>query len=104
MNNYRHGDVSLHQTQSLPDGLQLVEHNGSFAIALGEVTGHRHLVTVEKPEHMTLYLDPSTNLYVLNLTAPAKISHEEHATITLEPGIYIQKQEIATRSSSNYFG
>jgi hypothetical protein len=93
MNNYRHGDVDLLQTNSLPEGLVKQDHNGSFPIAFGEVTGHRHMVTTDRPQDMNIYLDPSTNLHVLELKTQAKLSHEEHTTIALEPGIYIQKQE-----------
>lgn len=93
MNNYRHGDVDLLQSDSLPQGLVKQEHNGSFPIAFGEVSGHSHLLTIERPQDMTVYLDPSTNLYVLELKSSALLSHEEHETIVLEPGIYVQKIE-----------
>jgi len=93
MPNYRHGDVSLHQITELPKELKKQKHNGSFAIALGETTGHKHSVVIDRPQDMSIYLDEATGLFVLDLKSEAKITHEEHRTIILEPGIYIQKQE-----------
>ena len=88
-NGARHGDLSFHPIKELPKGLKEVQHKGSFVLAEGEHTGHKHVVTSEK---MKIFQDASGR-YVLQFGSPAKIAHEEHTTITLQPGIYVQEIE-----------
>lgn len=92
LNNYRHGDVSLHGVTELPQNLKAVEHNGEFPIAFGEVTGHRHIVKVADPKTLHIFQDEQGR-YVLEVKDSAEVSHEEHKTITIERGIYIQEAE-----------
>ena len=86
----RHGDLSFHPIAKLPKDAVEVKHNSSFVLALGEHTGHKHVITAE-PDTFKVYQHEGN--YILELKAEAKISHEEHHTITLRPGIYIQKIE-----------
>jgi len=92
INNYRHGDLSYHKIDKLPDGLKKVEHDGNFVLARGEHTGHKHVVTAPRKE-MNIYQD-AEGRYVLEIKEAATIAHEEHSTITLQPGIYIQETEL----------
>lgn len=64
-----------------------LKHIGSFTLALGEQTGHRHVITVERPDQMEMR-QLATGEYVLVLTAPGTVTHEEHKQIVLPPGIY----------------
>ena len=80
----RHGDIPLFKVEKAEG--EIVEHNGSFAVALGETTGHRHLVTVPKLDDMEVRKVDGG--YVLTLRAEGTISHEEHGTLVLSPGIY----------------
>lgn len=81
----RHGDVLVHKVSSLPAGalVQVADVPGQAILAYGEVTGHAHRV---KDPTAQLWLD-GANTY-LTVDQVAQLTHEEHHTITLEPGVY----------------
>lgn len=90
---YRHGDLIFKQVAELPAGLTEKKlADNKFVLALGEVTGHKHVMTAEKEEDMHIYQD-SSGRYVLQIGAPTKLSHEEHDTLVFQPGIYIMDNE-----------
>lgn len=84
---YRHGDVSLHPIDVMPEGLKEVKHKGSVVLALGEFTGHKHVLTVPKVEDMKVLQDKEGRFYI-QVGETGKLSHEEHNTLTIVPGIY----------------
>lgn len=84
-NIYRHGDILLKRIKTLPQGDE-VKTKGQYILAYGEVTGHKHVMTVEKPEHLKV-LDNDGGIFI-ELTEPATVTHEEHNTITVEPGYF----------------
>src|SRR5574343_1200679 len=69
-------------------------HDGSFAVAWGEVSNHAHRVTVADPKDMEVRKLPNGE-YLLILTSEATLSHEEHSapegykTQVLSPGTYL---------------
>lgn len=77
---WRQGDLLIKKVEKLPaklkkrDGLVLVE---------GEATGHAHRLTFGE-----VYETNDGPTLFFNLTKPAALVHEEHATIDFEPGIY----------------
>lgn len=80
------GDIPLFDYAGpLPE--KKLKHDGSFTLALGEKTGHRHVITVERPEQMEVR-QLENGQHVLVLTAPGTITHQEHHMIVLEPGTY----------------
>lgn len=86
MSNFKHqGDVPLYPYHG--EMGTKIEHSGSFVLALGEQTGHKHVIIVERPDQMEVS-QLSTGEYVLKLKSQATITHEEHLPITVEPGIY----------------
>lgn len=85
---YRHGDLSFHPIEKLPDGLKEVEHQGEFTLAEGEFTGHKHVMTIEKPKEMTILRDPKNGQFYIRLGAPAKLTHQEHKQLDFKPGLY----------------
>ena len=88
-----HGDVSLHPVSELPSNLKKVELNEtSYVVAHGE-SGHKHTLVLDKPTDANIFIDPATGLHVLQLLARATITHEEHKTLVIEPGIFIEKRE-----------
>lgn len=87
----RHGDLSFHPLEKLPEGLKEVKQAGSFVLAYGEHTGHKHVITAPR-KTMRIFQDKEGR-YVLELKSEAMIKHEEHKTITLMPGIYHQNIE-----------
>lgn len=90
---YRHGDLIFKQLSELPSNLKkLTLSDNSFVLALGEVTGHKHVMTAEKEEDLKIFQD-SQGRYVLEVVHPTTLSHEEHATLTFRPGIYVMDNE-----------
>lgn len=87
---YRHGDVSLYEVDSMPIGE--TKKVGSFICALGETTGHKHVLTAE-PQTLIEILEAPNGRRYLKLNGQAQLTHEEHKTITVLPGIYEQRQE-----------
>ena len=81
----RHGDVYLVKVEELPKNAraQPTPEPGQAILAYGEVTGHAHRI---KDPTAKLWLD-GTNTY-LTVDQVAQLTHEEHHTIILEPGVY----------------
>ena len=79
---YRHGDVLIAPVDSIPDD---AKKRQSLVLARGEVTGHAH--RVETDELAELY-DAGEELYLRVEGSPARVVHEEHDTIELNPGSY----------------
>lgn len=88
---YAHqGDVIFQKySDKLPD--KKLAHKGSFVLALGEQTGHKHVITCD-PLEMDVY-DEGNGYFVLDLRSQATITHEEHQMIVLEPGQYRVEKE-----------
>ena len=85
----RNGDVVLHSIKELPEGLKKVKNDGSFVLALGETTGHKHTLVAER---MEVFQDAQGRFY-FEVKGSAKVTHEEHKTLTVLPGIYRQGAE-----------
>lgn len=93
MNLYRHGDLIFKTLTELPKNLKKLSlENNAFVLALGEVTGHKHVMTAEKESDMNIFQD-AQGRYILEVKAPTKLSHEEHQTLTFLPGIYVMDNE-----------
>lgn len=79
---YRHGDLLVASTPSLPAGGKKLHH---LVLAEGELTGHSHRIT--EKEGATLY-QAGGQLY-LTVTAPTvTLVHQEHGPISLTRGTY----------------
>ena len=90
MNNkhYRQGDVLIERVGALPKNRRKVaRESGRVVLAHGEVTGHHHSLT---DEHVDLFetADESGVTYLEVREAMAAHTHQEHATVELDPGIY----------------
>ena len=75
----RQGDVVIEKVDAIPEAKWL---EGRKELAFGEVTGHAHRVDVGD-----LFETKEGQLY-LKVDKLAKLSHEEHKTLTLNPGCY----------------
>lgn len=75
----RHGDVLIETVDIIPESKLL---KGRKELAFGEVTGHAHRVDVGE-----LFETKEGQLY-LRVKKLAKLSHEEHKTVPLNPGCY----------------
>ena len=86
---YRQGDIVLQRIPAPPPGCAEVpprRHGGALAhvLAEGEGGGHAHRVPAEPG---TRLLQGEGEAY-LELVAPARLLHEEHAPIDLPAGAY----------------
>jgi hypothetical protein len=87
----RHGDVVIELVKEMPSDVKLLK--GRRELAYGEVTGHAHRVNIVD----CLFETKKGQLY-LKVDKLAKVSHEEHKTVTLNPGVYkvtIKRQDNA---------
>jgi hypothetical protein len=78
---YRQGDLLFVLQETRPEGDLIARQ--SNVIVTGETTGHAHRLTagaVLEASDGTLYLD---------LPYAAKVVHEEHNPITLDPGLWL---------------
>ena len=82
---FDHGDVGIRQITEIPQNAEKVEHNGSFVLAYGEVTGHKHLL--QAPPN-SLEIKKSPDGFYFSLSSVGSVSHEEHKTLTIPPGTY----------------
>ncbi len=89
---YRQGDVLLVKVDidSLPTGAVPQQAHGRIVLAYGEVTGHAHAIDVA---NASLYQWKGDRL--IEAKPGARLVHEEHNAIDLEPGFYrvIQQRE-----------
>jgi len=86
---YRQGDVFLVEAPFPRKGGPItVEHpsRGQLVLALGEATGHAHVITAAKGRAQLFLRGPWRYLYVRE---PVDLVHEEHAPVTVEPGTYL---------------
>lgn len=96
----RQGDVLYHPIKSLPKGCVAVPLNaGRIVLAYGEVTGHAHAIDLrhlsDRADEIAqaaiararLWQAPNGDRY-LEVKEPLALSHEEHSTHLLAPGIY----------------
>jgi hypothetical protein len=92
---YRQGDVGMEQLAEVPEGLEFVS-KPSVVLAEGEVTGHYHLLDASSckvggPTDGTAYpleIAEKDGTMFLRVAEPMPLKHQEHGTITVEPGIY----------------
>jgi hypothetical protein len=93
---YRQGDVMLVRMDELPEGAVLEElpEPHRIVLAYGEVTGHAHAVNTA---YASIYQHEQERFLVAE--PGASLVHEEHSTITLEPGVYhvVRQREYSPR-------
>jgi hypothetical protein len=82
MKMWRHGDVLIVKVDSIPAEAERLPGN---ILAKGEATGHAHRVVGRGK--VGIWRQGTLNFLRVD-EAPADVVHEEHKTITLEPGTY----------------
>lgn len=81
------GDVSLERIDKLPKEAKLKKADKrGFVLMEGEATGHFHSIAETNPEICELY-EVNGVLYV-KASKSVNLTHQEHSTLTLEPGIW----------------
>ena len=85
MTQQQHGDVLLLKVAAIPVGAKPRKPaNGRCVLAEGEATGHAHVMDCGTAE---MFEAEDGTLY-LSVKEPTELTHEEHATQTVEPGVY----------------
>ena len=81
----RQGDVFLTRiTEKIPAGsVKEKPDGGRLILARGEATGHHHSVIEDDAE-----LIREGERMLLNVLRETALQHQEHAEITLDPGLY----------------
>lgn len=83
---YRQGDVLLQRVPRVPDeASQAVVPAGRTVLALGELTGHAHLLTGTDGE---LVESHTAEKRFVTLAVEGVLTHEEHAPIAVPAGTY----------------
>lgn len=80
------GDVPFHPYKGKIKG-ELVTHKGSVVLALGEQTGHKHVITVPKIDDMEARKLPDGG-WILTLKTDGTVTHEEHGPVVIPAGVY----------------
>lgn len=87
---YRQGDILIRRIEGVPTTAKAQPTANSLTIALGEVTGHAHVLVAPAGsgiQAIAPYRDETDTLF-FSLMADAFLRHDEHATIALPPGEY----------------
>ena len=89
---YRQGDVLLVKVAEVPAHAVRVAQRPDHRVILaeGEATGHHHAVTCDRA---TLLVEEAEAIAAkrwlqIDGNEPVALTHQEHATILLEPGVY----------------
>lgn len=70
----------------------LTKHTGSVVLALGEKTGHKHVITVANPNDMEAWKQLEGG-WIISLKTKAQVTHNQHGAIIIAPGLYRVGQE-----------
>jgi hypothetical protein len=81
----RQGDVLLERIAELPSTAKRQRVKGPIILAYGEATGHHHAIHKGK---VALYRDENQASFIEVKNAVAALEHQEHAPISLAPGVY----------------
>lgn len=96
----RQGDVFLEKVSTIPtNAVEVAMDNGEVVLAYGEVTGHKHRIRrFMDAGALPARLFDVGDMRFLDVSEPAELVHEEHATVSLQPGIYkVSKFGIGTQ-------
>ena len=85
---YRHGDLRIDRVESMPSGELKKE---PIALALGEVTGHKHLLKT-RPSGVEIANHNGATYFRVTEVTP--LVHEEHTVTEFVPGIYRMTFEV----------
>lgn len=87
---YRQGDVLLIRVDSPAAGEAVPRDGGRIVLAYGEATGHAHAISAPEAD----LFETERGVRYLEVREPAELTHEEHAPIPLEPGVYeVRRQQ-----------
>jgi len=86
---YRQGDILLIPIDDVPRNAKAVNReNGKLILAHGEVTGHHHAFDTDVTNVELVTKEGAAQLYLMVHGISAPLTHQEHATIDVAPGVY----------------
>lgn len=85
---YRQGDVGLVKAKK-PSKTGKAIARKSIVLALGEVTGHSHVLTGDVTEYQI------GNLRMICVESPSFLNHQEHETIKVMPDWYVVEAQVS---------
>lgn len=88
---YRQGDVIVFQLPSPQGETRSGQATDQVVLALGEVTGHAHRL---RGGIELLEPDRGDGRCLFRVTDQATLTHEEHATMVFEPGLYLKVNQV----------
>lgn len=89
---FRHGDVLIFElSQEYESIFNKIEETKQLTLALGEVTGHKHLL---EGDLELLKEDTLTQEMIFKVRSSAVLTHQEHDTIVLGKGIYLKVNQV----------
>ena len=80
------GDVPFFPFDGKVTGTK-VKHSGSVVLALGEHTGHKHVITVMDANDMEAWKQLDGG-WIISLKTEAQLTHNQHGALTVAPGLY----------------
>jgi len=80
---YRQGDVLLMACKAVPPDSVLESNREFIMLARGEATGNGHAISSKFAQAYW-----ANNDRFLKVDQPSELLHQEHAAITIQPGIY----------------
>ena len=81
------GDIPVLQIEKLDKELEFRPLTEPIVVADGEISGHKHVLIAERESICEIAQDQ--NGYYLNIkSGSAKITHPEHQTVVIDPGLY----------------
>lgn len=87
MRMYRQGDVLIELVDAVPEAVKQ-KKSRRIVLASGEATGHHHALEMDDPAVWWKRGEGLTEEKFVQLTRPARVTHQEHATIELPAGTY----------------
>jgi hypothetical protein len=91
----RQGDVLLVRVKAIPKSAVEQPINGKkLILALGEATGHHHRFEFMDTSHNVKMFHGSTGERYLDVSAPADLLHEEHATARAPAGRWLLPSQV----------
>ena len=84
MNLLRQSDLLLMEIKELPKKLKKISSGTKNVLALGEVTGHSHVLTTD----IEIDVFEEYAIKYFNLPVKAELSHEEHRKLAIAPAPY----------------
>jgi hypothetical protein len=79
--------------------------DNKLILAYGEVTGHHHSISLEENPNVELLENLKGDMILEINGFSSTLTHQEHASITLEPGlyeVYIYKKNMIRKGCGKY--